>query len=304
MELSLSLNPDYWGPVFWEVMYLGAAGFSAKPTPNEKLGFRLFFDSLRYVLPCAKCRADYDQYLTTNPVTDKDLESRNALFAWVYGLHKHVSLKLQKPAFPTLEAMKYSFFPAQPVTQRIVWKKPVPNVILPKTSRAIQPFQNRNVVNQRPTSFGNTPSAGGRPASVGGNTPSAGGRPASVGGNTPSDIGRPAIVSGNTPSAFGRPAIVGGNTPSGVGRPASVSGNTPSGVGRPASVSGNTPGAVGRPVSFGNQRPVMPTRAWFPAKSKPVSQSALDLLSAKLGTFREISQVPKYVKRGCGCRRN
>ena len=297
MELSLSLNPDYWGPVFWEVMYLGAAGFSAKPTPNEKLGFRLFFDSLRYVLPCAKCRADYDQYLTTSPVTDKDLESRNALFAWVYSLHKHVSLKLQKPAFPTLEAMKYSFFPAQPVTQRIVWKKPVPIVNLPNTSNAIQPFQNNtqifqkilpknwNVVNQRRAIVGNTPGAVARPASV---------------GNTPGAVARPASV-GNTPSAVARPASV-GNTPGAVGRPASF-GNTPGAVGRPASF-GNTPGAVARPASFGNQRQNMPTRAWVPAKSKPVSQSALDLLSAKLGTFREISQVPKYVKRGCGCRRN
>jgi hypothetical protein len=287
MELSLSLNPDYWGPVFWEVMYLGAAGFSAKPTPNEKLGFRLFFDSLRYVLPCAKCRADYDQYLTTSPVTDKDLESRNALFAWVYGLHKHVSLKLQKPAFPTLEAMQYSFFPAQTAAQRIVWKRPVPAVILPKTSNAIQPFRNNTQIFRKvlPTNpqitrnVGNTPSAVVKQRLV------------SV-GNTP-----------NTPSAVARPASV-GNTPNAVARPASV-GNTPSAVARPASV-GNTPSAVGiqRPASVVNQRPNMPTRAWVSAKTKPVSQSALDLLSAKLGTFREISQVPKYVKRGCGCRRN
>ena len=263
MELSLSLNPDYWGPVFWEVMYLGAAGFSAKPTPNEKLGFRLFFDSLRYVLPCAKCRADYDQYLTTSPVTDKDLENRNALFAWVYGLHKHVSLKLQKPAFPTLEAMQYSFFPAQTAAQRIVWKRPVPAVILPKTSNAIQPFRNNTQIFRKvlPTNPQITRNVG----------------------NTPSAVVKQRLVSvGNTP-----------NTPNAVG------------ILRPASV-GNTPSAVGiqRPASVVNQRPNMPTRAWVSAKTKPVSQSALDLLSAKLGTFREISQVPKYVKRGCGCRRN
>ena len=183
---------------------------------------------------------------------------------------------MQKPAFPTLEAMQYSFFPAQTAAQRIVWKRPVPAVILPKTSNAIQPFRNNTQIFRKvlPTNPQITRNVG----------------------NTPSAVVKQRLVSvGNTP-----------NTPNAVGilRPASV-GNTPSAVARPASV-GNTPSAVGiqRPASVVNQRPNMPTRAWVSAKTKPVSQSALDLLSAKLGTFREISQVPKYVKRGCGCRRN
>jgi hypothetical protein len=287
MELSLSLNPDYWGPVFWEVMYLGAAGYSAKPTANEKLGFRLFFDSLRYVLPCAKCRADYDQYLTTSPVTDRELENRNALFAWVYSLHKHVSLKLQKPAFPTLEAMQYSFFPAQTAAQRIVWKRPVPTA-----ANAIQPFRkatpnnaqnfrkflpyntqvNNTVDIQSPASLDNTGNQ--RLASVD-NT--ANQRPASVVNQRPASVNN---------TANQRPASVVNQ------RPASVVNQ------RPASVFNQ------RLVSVVNQRPPTSKRAWVPAQARPVTQSALDLLSAKLGTFREISQVPKYVKRGCGCRRN
>jgi len=109
--MALSLNPEYWGPHFWEVMYLAAVGFSSEPTVNEKIGFRMFYDSLRYVLPCQKCRKEYDQYVNQFPLTSDDTSSPHMLFDWVYRLHSHVTRRLSKRAVPSLEEAKKNFFP-------------------------------------------------------------------------------------------------------------------------------------------------------------------------------------------------
>ncbi len=109
--MALSLNPEYWGPHFWEVMYLAAVGFSSEPTVNEKIGFRMFYDSLRYVLPCQKCRKEYDQYVNQFPLTSDDTSSPHKLFDWVYRLHSHVTRRLSKRAVPSLEEAKKNFFP-------------------------------------------------------------------------------------------------------------------------------------------------------------------------------------------------
>lgn len=109
--MELTLNPEFWGPRFWEVLHLVAVGYSATPTPSEKLGFRMFFDSLRYILPCPKCRASYEKYLFSRKLSEKDLSSRDNLFHWVYELHNSVNLNLKKAPFQTLEAVKATFYP-------------------------------------------------------------------------------------------------------------------------------------------------------------------------------------------------
>ena len=106
----MALNPAYWGPIFWEVMYLSSAGYSIKPTINEKIGFKMFYDSLRYVLPCVKCRVEYDNYLKINPLNENDMSTRDNLFKWVYNVHKSVSTRLEKKTIPSLEASKRHFF--------------------------------------------------------------------------------------------------------------------------------------------------------------------------------------------------
>jgi len=105
------LNPEFWGPRFWEVLHLVAVGYSATPTPSEKLGFRMFFDSLRYILPCPKCRASYEKYLFSRKLSEEDMSSRDKLFNWVYELHNSVNLNLKKAPFQTLEAVKATYYP-------------------------------------------------------------------------------------------------------------------------------------------------------------------------------------------------
>ena len=109
--MELTLNPEFWGPRFWEVLHLVAVGYSATPTPSEKLGFRMFFDSLRYILPCPKCRASYEKYLFSRKLSEEDMSSRDKLFNWVYELHNSVNLNLKKAPFQSLEAVKATYYP-------------------------------------------------------------------------------------------------------------------------------------------------------------------------------------------------
>jgi hypothetical protein len=110
-EQELVPNPSYWGPLVWEVLYISVAGYSVNPGVPEKIGFQLFLDSMRYVLPCAQCRAEYDKYLSTNPLTNMVMASKTSLFEWLYNLHRSVSMRLMKAPMSSLLEMQHHYFP-------------------------------------------------------------------------------------------------------------------------------------------------------------------------------------------------
>jgi len=146
---ATSLDPAYWGPVFWEVMYIASAGFSATPSENEKIGFKMFFDSLRYVLPCSKCRADYDAYLLANPLSDTDLQCRDSLFLWVFNLHVSTSQRLNKANLPTLEAARLNFLPPPLLTANTP-ALPNPHTLFPKGPPTFHNPTHKNIATRNP----------------------------------------------------------------------------------------------------------------------------------------------------------
>jgi hypothetical protein len=134
---ELTLNPDYWGPRFWDVLHLAAVGFSAEPTPSEKLGFRMFFDSLRYVLPCPKCRASYETHLDTRGLLDADLLSRDTLFRWVFDLHNIVNITLNKPQVNFIEYQD-RYYPKSITAPDVVQKVSTVALSLPSLNRGVR----------------------------------------------------------------------------------------------------------------------------------------------------------------------
>ena len=102
-------NPETWGPRIWDACYLICMGFPEKSTASERLGFALFFDSLRICLPCPTCRAEFSEYLKKNPITPNDLLSRNSIFKWVYKVHCSVSNRTGKKNLPPLETIMRNY---------------------------------------------------------------------------------------------------------------------------------------------------------------------------------------------------
>lgn len=73
--------PSEWGPPAWAFIFAVIDEMEEYPRDTEP--YRMFFESLRGVLPCEKCRVHYSKFLDTNPVP---VWSREATREWAVGL--------------------------------------------------------------------------------------------------------------------------------------------------------------------------------------------------------------------------
>ncbi len=85
-----------WGPHMWIALHSITFGYPIKPTEQEKKNYKIFFEYLKYVLPCIWCRKSYSEFILENDtkLTDKDFESRETLTRWLWRLHNRVNKKL------------------------------------------------------------------------------------------------------------------------------------------------------------------------------------------------------------------
>ena len=89
------MDTRFWGPDGWRLLHSIARGYPAKPTREEKDMYRLFFNSLKYVLPCIYCRMSLTQYTKELPLTDEYLTNPESLSKWIYLIHNKVNAKLR-----------------------------------------------------------------------------------------------------------------------------------------------------------------------------------------------------------------
>jgi hypothetical protein len=74
---------------------------------GEQLSYQKFFDSLPYVLPCAKCKEHMLQHLEKNPMDAALAGGQTTLFAWSVQLHNAVNRSLGKPEMTVSDARKH-----------------------------------------------------------------------------------------------------------------------------------------------------------------------------------------------------
>ena len=91
-----NFEPTVWGPHAWFFLESVAMAYPIKPSYQEKKAADDFFNSLKYLIPCEKCRNNYDLHLKTNPLNDKVLSSRDNLFMWIVKVHNSVDPKKKK----------------------------------------------------------------------------------------------------------------------------------------------------------------------------------------------------------------
>lgn len=98
------MNPEIWGPPFWFVLHSVSINYPDNPNYLDKQQHFLFFQSLKQVLPCHKCRIHYDKYLNENPIIPY-LDNKKNLMLWVLKCHNNVNKINNKKLF-TLEEKK------------------------------------------------------------------------------------------------------------------------------------------------------------------------------------------------------
>lgn len=66
------------------------------PSSKDYENYSRFFNSLKHVLPCKKCRTHYSDWLSKKPV-EQYLTSKNRLKVWITHFHNYIHLCLERP---------------------------------------------------------------------------------------------------------------------------------------------------------------------------------------------------------------
>lgn len=101
-----STAPSVWGPQFWNVMHLVALGYPSAPTEDERVQYKRFYEAFGQVVPCGKCRDEYQEHIRTLPLTMQALSTPDSLFAWTVQVHNAVNASTGKKSTWTAEQAK------------------------------------------------------------------------------------------------------------------------------------------------------------------------------------------------------
>lgn len=102
----MHIPPDTWGPFFWHTIHIAALGYPQDPSYSQKRAGKEFFESLKFMIPCAICREHYTTHLEKYPITPH-LDRRSDLFRWTILLHNEVNKTLEKPVKTEAEVIQY-----------------------------------------------------------------------------------------------------------------------------------------------------------------------------------------------------
>ena len=87
------LSTKKWGPGAWILLHSAAQRYPKNPSEKEKGCYKMFYDNLKYTLPCRKCKESYTKFLNILPI-EHFLGSRELLHFWIYTIHNFVNFKL------------------------------------------------------------------------------------------------------------------------------------------------------------------------------------------------------------------
>jgi len=87
-------SPLNWGPKAWGFFEAVAFKYPENPTDDEKRAAGHFFESLKYLLPCEKCKVHFSENILKLPI---NVTSRDTLSRWVVDFHNLVNVSTNKP---------------------------------------------------------------------------------------------------------------------------------------------------------------------------------------------------------------
>ena len=89
--------PTVWGPSTWRLMHIVAIDMPFEMKDEDRRAFSMFIASLAMLLPCANCRAHFQEILQGEmAIQPTDLVDRRSMFDWTIRLHNLVNSRLGK----------------------------------------------------------------------------------------------------------------------------------------------------------------------------------------------------------------
>ena len=98
-----------WGPSQWHFLHTMSFNYPVEPTPQDKKHYLDYIYSLRYTLPCGKCRANLHKNLKKLPLKMSHMESRDTFSRYVYDLHELINKMLNKKPGPSYEKVRDTY---------------------------------------------------------------------------------------------------------------------------------------------------------------------------------------------------
>lgn len=89
-------NPNIWGPHAWIFIDTIVLNYPINPTDEDKLIYKNFFDILKYIIPCSKCRINYINNLKKYPISDIVLSTKDNLINWILNIHNEIRIEHNK----------------------------------------------------------------------------------------------------------------------------------------------------------------------------------------------------------------
>ena len=121
-----------WGPGAWHFLHTVSFNYPVEPTLHDKIHYRNFILSLKYVLPCGKCRSNLLKNFKKLPLRMSDMKSRHTFSLYMYNLHELINDMLCKKSGLSYQDVKirYENFRArckQPISLNKTAKKKIEN---------------------------------------------------------------------------------------------------------------------------------------------------------------------------------
>lgn len=84
------VSPNQWGKYFWDCLHLAALGYPENPSSQDRIDYIEFIKYFGKVLPCSKCRNNYERHLNELPI-ELYMFGRVQFFDWTVRLHNIVN---------------------------------------------------------------------------------------------------------------------------------------------------------------------------------------------------------------------
>ena len=96
--MAARLSIGSWGPAAWTIMHATSFAYPVHPEAHDRERMYEFLVSLAAVLPCRKCRVDWQKYLQTHLISPDSphLSGRGPISRFLVAGHNHVNAKLGK----------------------------------------------------------------------------------------------------------------------------------------------------------------------------------------------------------------